>query len=162
MPSFDIVSKMNSAEVENAIIQSQKELLTRFDFKNTSSEIVRSEQTITVRANVEDRLNAAIEVLHAKFVKRNVSLFFLDESGKVEPTAKGHVKKDIKLTEGIAQDRAKEIVKALKDSGLKVQASIQGDTVRVSGKNRDDLQAAIAFVKSKKFPIELTFNNFRE
>jgi uncharacterized protein YajQ (UPF0234 family) len=162
MPSFDIVSKLNSAEVDNAVIQAQKELAQRFDFKNTSTELVRAEAVITVHANVEDRLNAAIEVLHAKFVKRSVSLKHLDETAKVEPTAKGHVKKDLKLTEGIAQDKAKDIVKAIKDSKLKVQASINGDVVRVSGKDRDELQKTIALVKSKQFPVELQFINFRD
>jgi cyclic-di-GMP-binding protein len=162
MPSFDIVSKLNSAEVDNAVIQAQKELNTRFDFKNTFAEITRAELIITVRANVEDRLNAAIEVLHAKFVKRGVSLKHLDETGKVEPTAKGHVKKDLKLSEGIAQDKAKEIVKVIKDTKLKVTAAIQGDVVRVTGKDKDELQKAIALIRSKQFPVELQFTNFRD
>lgn len=162
MPTFDIVSKLNSAEVDNAMIHAQKEIATRFDFRNTGAELARAEAVITVRANVEDRLNAAIEVLHAKFVKRGVSLKHLDETGKVEPTAKGHVKKEIKLQEGIAQDKAKEIVKAIKDSKLKVTASIQGDVVRVSGKDKDELQKTIALVRSKQFPVELQFTNFRD
>jgi cyclic-di-GMP-binding protein len=162
MASFDIVSKLNTAEVMNAVIQAQKEIATRFDFKNTFTELSHAEQVITVRANVEDRLNAAIEVLHAKFVKRGVSLKHLDESGKVEPTAKGHVKKDLKLTEGIAQEKAKEIVKAIKDGKLKVQASIHGDVVRVSGKDKDELQKTITFIRSKNFPVELQFTNFRD
>ncbi|MCC6809621.1 MAG: YajQ family cyclic di-GMP-binding protein [Deltaproteobacteria bacterium] len=162
MPSFDIVSKLPSAEVDNAVVQAQKEIATRFDFKNTAAEIVRAENVITVRANSDDRLNAAIEVLHAKMVKRGVSLTHLDESKEPEPTAKGGKKKDITLTDGIAQDKAKEIVKALKESKIKVQASIQGDTLRVSGKNRDDLQTAIAFVKGQKLPIALQFTNYRD
>lgn len=160
MPSFDIVSKLNSMEVDNALVQAQKEVGQRFDFKNTDTSIERLDGLIQLKSSTEDRIVAAVDVLYGKLVKRGVSLKHLDPQ-KVEPSGKG-VKQALKLVDGIAQDKAKEIVAAIKNSKLKVQASIQGDTLRVSGKDRDELQRAIALCRSKDFGVELQFNNFRE
>jgi uncharacterized protein YajQ (UPF0234 family) len=161
MPSFDIVSKLNQQEVDNAVNQSQKEIATRYDFKDTATEVLRQDMVISLRSSTEDRLRAALDVLQTKLVRRGVSLKSV-ELGTVEPTAKGHAKQDIKLLEGVSQDRAKEIVRAIKDQKLKVQASIQGDAVRVSGKDKDELQRTIAFVRGQNFPVELQFVNFRD
>ncbi len=161
MPSFDIVSKLNSQEVDNAVQQAQKEIGTRFDFKNTFSEITRQDFVVSLRSITEDRLDAARDVLETKLIRRGVSLKSL-EYGDVEATAKGHAKQELKLVEGINQDRAKEIVKAIKDQRFKVQASIQGDSLRVSSKDRDELQRVIAFVKAQPFPVEMQFVNFRD
>jgi len=160
MPSFDIVSKLSFMEVDNALVHAQKEVSTRFDFKNTQTEIERVDQTINLKSSDEERINAARDVLYSKFVKRGVALTHI-EPDKIEPSGKG-VKQTLKLVDGIAQDKAKPIVNAVKNAKLKVQAAIQGDTLRVTGKDRDELQKAIAFIKAQKFAIELQFINFRE
>jgi cyclic-di-GMP-binding protein len=160
MPSFDIVSKLDLMEVDNALVQAQKEVSQRFDFKNTHTEIERADKVINMKSSAEDRLVAALDVLYTKLGKRNVSLKHVDPQ-KIEPSGKG-VKQTINLVDGIAQDKAKQIVAAIKNSKLKVQASIQGETLRVSGKDRDELQRVIAFVRAQNFPVELQFNNFRE
>jgi hypothetical protein len=160
MPSFDIVSKLNMMEVDNALVQAQKEVGQRFDFKNTETTMERVENAIIIKSNAEDRLTAARDVLYTKLGKRGVSLKHV-EPADPEPSGKG-VKQTIALVDGIAQDKAKEIVKAIKDSKLKVQASIQGDTLRVSGKDRDELQRTIQFCRAQGFPVELQFNNFRD
>lgn len=161
MPSFDVVSKVQWAEVENALNQSFKEITQRFDFKDTGTEIERAEDGITVRSSSEDRAKAALQVFQEKLVKRKVSLKHMDPQ-KPEKTSKGGAKILVKVKEGIETEHAKEIVKHLKDSKVKVQASIQESQVRVTGKNRDDLQAAIQLVKQIDLPIELQFINFRE
>lgn len=161
MPSFDIVSKVTWHEVENALQQAEKEVATRFDFRDTQTEIERKESEITVRSSTEDRAKAAIQVLQEKLAKRKVSPKFF-ELGKPEPTSKGGAKIVIKVKEGIETDKARVIVAAVKESKAKVQASIQGDSLRVSGKNRDDLQACIKMLRDKDFGIEIAFNNFRE
>ena len=161
MPSFDVVSKVQWNEVENALNQSQKEIGQRYDFKDTDTELERTEDGITVRSSSEERAKAALTVLHEKLVKRKVSLKHLDQQ-KPEKTSKGGSKILVKVKEGIESEHAKSIVQHLKDSKMKVQASIQEAQVRVTGKNRDDLQAAIQIVKQVDLPIELQFINFRE
>ncbi|MCS6899360.1 MAG: YajQ family cyclic di-GMP-binding protein [Myxococcales bacterium] len=161
MPSFDVVSKVEWHEVENALGQAQKEVAQRFDFRGTETEVERNKEELVIRSSTEDRAKAALQVLQEKMVKRKVSLKFL-EVGRPEPTSKGGMKITIKVKEGVDSEKAKAIVAAIKDSKLKVQGSIQGGQVRVTGKNKDDLQACIQLLRSKDFGIELQFTNFRD
>lgn len=161
MPSFDIVSKPNWHEIDNALTQAQKEIAQRFDFKDTGTSIEKTTAGINITSSTEDRARAALEVLRDKMVKRKVPLKFLDV-GNVEPGPKGTAKMLVKIKEGIPVDKAKEIVKSIKDSKLKVQPSIQADSVRVSGKSKDELQACIQHVRSADFDVELQFVNFRD
>jgi uncharacterized protein YajQ (UPF0234 family) len=160
MPSFDIVSKVQWNEVDNALNQAQKEIAQRFDFKDTATELEKTAEGITIRSSSEDRAKAAYKVLEDKLVKRKVSLKHLDVG---EPESSGKTTRmNIGVKEGIEIDHAKDIVRRIKDSKLKVQASIQEQQVRVSGKNRDDLQQAIALVRAAGLPVELQFVNFRD
>jgi uncharacterized protein YajQ (UPF0234 family) len=161
MPSFDIVSKVQMHEVDNAFNQAQKEIAQRFDFKDTDSVIEKSPDAITIRSASEDRANAALGVVQEKLVKRKVSLRFLDV-GKPEPTGKGGSRIVVKIKDGIEVEKARAIVSMIKEAKLKVQASMQESQVRVSGKNKDDLQAAIAAVRGRDFGLELQFVNFRD
>ncbi len=162
MPSFDIVSEVNLMEVENAFNQARKEIAQRFDFKGTSTDLERQKDgAILLKANSEGRAEAAYGVLLEKMAKRGVPLEGLDPQ-KVEPAAGGHVRQLVKLKKGIPQDDARRIVALVKDSGLKVQASIQGDAVRVTGKKRDDLQAVMQSIRGAQLGLPLRFQNFRE
>jgi len=161
MPSFDVVNKLAMHEVENAVHQTQKEVAQRFDFKDTGTELEKNAEGIVLRSNSEGRLEAALKVLQEKLVKRNVSLKVLDVQD-AQPAGGTTWRQLLKLQEGIVIEKAKDIVKHLKDSKLKVQGSIQGDVVRVTGKKRDDLQAAIAVLKEKDFGVPLQYINFRE
>ena len=161
MPSFDIVSKVQWNEVDNALMQAQKEIGQRFDFKDTETELERTPEGLVVRSSSDDRAKAAIQVLHEKLIKRKVSLRYLDQQ-KPEKTGKGGSKVLIKVKEGIESEPAKKIVLAIKNAKLKVQASIQEQQVRVTGKNRDDLQGAIQLVRSLDMELELQFINFRD
>lgn len=161
MPSFDITSTLAHNEVDNAIVQAQKEIAQRFDFKDTQTEIEKTKDGIVIRSISDNRVEAALQVLREKMVKRNVSLKSLDAQ-KIEPAGGQTMRQLIKLKEGIETEKAKEIVKHIKDTKLKVQAAIQGDQLRVTGKKRDDLQEAIANIKAKDFDLPLQFTNFRE
>ena len=161
MPSFDVVSKLARHEVENALMQAQKEIGTRYDFRDTGTSLEDTKDGIVIRSDAEARLEAAYGVLQEKMVKRKVSLMSLDPQ-TIEPAGGKSFRQLIKLKEGVEVEQAKEIVKALKDAKMKVQGAIQGDLVRVSGKKRDDLQAAIAFLKGKDFGLPLQYINFRE
>lgn len=161
MPSFDIVSKVPWHEVDNALLQSQKEVAQRFDFKDTQTEIEKTEEGLVVRSSSEDRARAAFTVLQEKLIKRKVSLKFLDV-GEPEPVGKGGARIKIKVKEGIEAEPARKIVGAIKNAKLKVQAAIQDAQVRVSGKNKDDLQKAIALVRTLELELELSFVNFRD
>ena len=161
MPSFDVVSEIDEQEVKNAVDQAQREVTTRFDFKDTNSTIELADMKITLASVTEDRLRALLQVLEEKMVKRQVSLKTLDY-GKVEEAARGTARQVVTLKAGLGADKAKEVNRALKESGLKVQSSTQGDAVRVTGKKRDDLQDAIAFLKEKDFDIPLQYKNFRD
>jgi cyclic-di-GMP-binding protein len=162
MPSFDIVSELDLMEVENAFNQARKELAQRFDFKGTSTDLERQQDgSILVKANSEGRAEAAYSVLMEKLAKRSVPLEGLDPQ-KVEPAAGGHVRQLVKLKKGIKQEDAKKIAALVKESGLKVQASIQGEAVRVTGKKRDDLQAVMQKVRGAGLGIPIAFQNFRE
>jgi hypothetical protein len=161
MPSFDIVSKVAWHEVENALNQAQKEIAQRFDFKDTLTEVERTDEGLALRSSSEDRLKAAWVVLQEKLIRRKVSLRSF-EAGKFEPTPKGGAKMLVEVKEGIEGDAARELVRHIKDAKLKVQAAIQDGQVRVTGKNRDDLQQAIAVIRSAGMSLELQFINFRE
>jgi uncharacterized protein YajQ (UPF0234 family) len=162
MPTFDVVSEVDMQEVKNAVDQASREVATRFDFKNTDSSIELSGQEINLHSSTEDRLKALVQVLEEKLVRRQVSLKSLDQ-GKIEEAAKATVRQTITIRAGIDADRAKQINKHIKDLKLKgVSSSTQGDQVRVQGKKRDDLQAAIASLKGADFGIPLQFQNFRD
>ncbi len=158
--SFDITSKANLEEINNAISMAMKEIVNRFDFKGSKSQITRSEEIIKIISDDDYKLGQVIDILKNKLVKRKVSLKFLDPQ-KAEDALGGTKKQDIKIKQGIAQEQAKEIVKTIKNAKLKVQASIQGDQIRVSSKKIDDLQTVIKLLHSKNLPIELQFTNYR-
>jgi uncharacterized protein YajQ (UPF0234 family) len=159
--SFDIVSKVELQEVKNAIDQASKEVNARFDLKNSKSTIaLEGDETVQLASQDEYTLKAVIEILGQKFVKRGVPLKNL-EYEKIEPASNSSVRQKIKLKQGIDSDAAKKIVALVKDSKLKVQASIQGDTVRVTSKDRDTLQSVIALLRGKDMGVDLQFTNFR-
>jgi uncharacterized protein YajQ (UPF0234 family) len=159
--SFDIVSKVDLQEVRNAIDQAFKEVRTRFDLKDSKSEInLEGEDAIQLASVDEYKLQAVAEILRQKLVKRGVSLKALT-FGKVEPAAGSSVRQKVSLQQGIAGEKAKEIVRIVKDSKKKVQASIQGDSVRISGKDRDALQEIIALLKGRDLGIDMQFTNYR-
>jgi len=161
MPSFDVVSKVAMHEVDNAVQQTSKEITTRFDFRDTSASIERNDEGLLLRANSEGRVEAAYSVLQEKLVRRKVSLRSLDPQ-KMEPASGGSFRQLIKLNQGISKEKAKDVVQFLKGTKLKVQAAIQGDAVRVTGKKKDDLQECIAALRGHDFGIELQFENFRD
>ena len=159
--TFDVVSKVDLDEVRNAVAQAMKEIGQRFDFKGSISKIEQKDEgVLTLTSDDEVRLKAVIDVLQSKLVKRGVSIRAM-EFGKLEAAAKGSVRQEVKVLQGIPQEKAKGLVKAIKDSKLKVQAAIQGDQLRVSGKNKDDLQEAIAMLKKNDQGLDLQFTNFR-
>lgn len=162
MASFDVVSEVDRQEVRNAVDQAQREINTRFDFKNTNSTIEQNELTFTLRSVSEDRLTALRQVFEEKLVKRGVSLKGLDY-GDVQDATQNTVRQVATLKVGISADKAKEIHKLIKADGPKgVSSQTQGDTVRVNGKKRDDLQAAIALIKGADLGIPVQFENFRD
>jgi len=160
-PSFDVVSKVDRQEVDNAVNQAGKELATRFDFRNTGSSIAwTGEEAISIASDTEERAKAAIDVFKEKLIKRGISLKAFDVGN---PALSGKTYKVTgSLVQGITSEKAKEIAKAIRDEKLKgVQAQIQGDQLRVSGKKKDDLQAVIALLKGQDFGIALQFTNYR-
>lgn len=161
MPSFDVVSEANLVEVKNAVDQANKEISTRFDFKGSDARVEQKERELTAYADSEFQLNQVRDVLTGKLVKRNVDVRFMD-NGKIEKIGGDKVKQIIKIKNGIESDAAKKIVRIIKDSKMKVQASIQGDAVRITGAKRDDLQAAMALLKKDVTDLPLEFNNFRD
>jgi cyclic-di-GMP-binding protein len=159
--SFDIVSNVDLPEVSNAIQQALKEILQRYDLKGSHSDIQFDGKDEIVLTSADDyKLKAVTDVLQSKFVKRGVSLKSL-EYGKIEPAAGSTVRQKVKLQQGIAVEKAREIVKTIKDSKKKVQASINGDIVRVTGKDRDSLQEIIALLRQTDFGIDMQFTNYR-
>jgi uncharacterized protein YajQ (UPF0234 family) len=158
--SFDIVSKIEMTEVTNAVTQAMKEIGQRFDFKGSKSNITQEKDALVIVSDDEYRLKSVVDILQGKLVKRGVPIKNLSY-GKTEPALGGTVRQRVTLQQGIPTDKAKEIVKTIKDSKIKVQASIQADQVRVSGKNRDDLQAVIQLLKGRDFGIDLQFTNYR-
>jgi len=158
--SFDIVSEVDRAEVVNALNQTMKEVQQRFDFKGSAAKVEFDDKDLVLTAEDETKLRNMNDILQGKLVKRGVSLKALDYQ-KVEPAAGGTVRQVVKVQQGIPIEKAKEVVKFIKDEKYKVQASIQGETVRVSGKDRDTLQQVIAGLKAKDFGIDMTFDNYR-
>ena len=159
--TFDIASQIDHAEVANAINQALKELQNRFDFKGSKSNIEpEKEEAIILSSDDEYKLNSLNDILQTKLIKRNVPLKGLTY-GKIEAALGGTVRQKITLQQGIPQDKAKEIVKYIKDTKIKVQVSIQGDLVRVAGKDRDQLQEVIAVLKQHDFGIDMQFTNYR-
>ena len=161
MPSFDIVSKVDMQEVDNAVNQAIKEIGQRYDFKGSKSQITPEKDSVKILADDDYKLKAVVDVLQSKFMKRNISIKAL-QYGKVEPASGGMVRQIITVQQGISKEKARDITNAIKESKLKVQAQIQDDQVRVIGKNRDDLQDAIQLLKGKDLDVEMQFTNFRE
>ncbi len=161
MPSFDVVSEANQVEVKNAVDQANKEITTRFDFKGSDARVEQKDRELTAYADSEFQLGQVRDVLTTKMTKRNVDVRFLD-LGKIEKIGGDKVKQVIKVKNGIESDAAKKIQRIIRDSKIKVQASIQGDTLRVQGAKRDDLQATIALLKKEVTDLPLEFNNFRD
>jgi uncharacterized protein YajQ (UPF0234 family) len=161
MPSFDIVSKVQWVEVDNALNQTKKEIAQRYDFKDTGTSLDKTTEGIVIVANSEGRVEAALDVLKGKLVKRNVSLKHIDPQ-KAQPAGGQTFRQLVKVKEGIDKDNARKLVDMIKQAKLKVQGAIHEDAVRVSGKNRDDLQEAIRLVRGTDLPLELQFVNFRE
>ena len=163
MPSFDIVSEVNHVEIRNAVEQCNKEVANRFDFKGSDArvEINEKEKTLTVFADDEFKLRQVRDVLTGKLAKRGVDIRAL-EPGKMETVSGNKMKETIKVREGIEQERAKTVVKLIKDSKMKAQGSIQGDLVRVSSAKKDTLQEAIALVRKSVTDLPLQFKNFRD
>lgn len=161
MPSFDVVSEANMVEVKNALDQANKEISTRFDFKGSDARVDQKERDLTAYADSEFQLEQVRDVLTGKMSRRNVDVRFLD-IGKIEKIGGDKVKQVIKIKNGIESDAAKKIVKIIKDSKMKVQASIQGDAVRVTGAKRDDLQTTMAMLRKEVSDMPLEFNNFRD
>jgi hypothetical protein len=158
--SFDIVSQVDRAEISNAINQTIKEVRQRFDFKGSAATVAMEKNELVLSAEDETKLRNMNEILQQKLVRRGVPLKAFNYA-KVEPAAGGTVRQQAQIQQGIPQDKAKEVVKFIKDSKAKVQASIQGDLVRVSGRDRDELQGVIARLKEKDFGIHMQFSNYR-
>ena len=161
MPSFDIVSQVDRQEVKNAIEQTNKEIANRFDFKGSDARVELAELVLTVFGDDEFKLGQVLDVLRGRLAKRNVDTRAL-EPGTIEKISGDKVKRPVTVKVGVPQEKGKQIQKLIKDSKLKVAASIQGDAVRVSGAKRDDLQAAIQLVKSSVADLPLQFINFRD
>lgn len=160
MPSFDIVSEVNMHELSNAVDQTNRELSTRFDFKDSQAHVEQTKEALTLQAQNEFQIKQMIDILYQRLTKRNVDIKAL-EAGQVEvQNRRAHLL--LKIKQGIDQDFAKKLIKMIKDSKIKVQASIQGDQVRVTGKKRDDLQQVIALLRQQELGLPLQFTNFRD
>ncbi|WP_313639259.1 YajQ family cyclic di-GMP-binding protein [Paenibacillus sp. FSL K6-0276] len=158
--SFDIISKMDMQELTNAIHQTEKEIDNRFDFKNSKSSLKLEKDALIIASEDEYKLNAVIDILQSKMVKRGITLKNLD-FGKVEPASLGSVRQRLGLKQGIDQENAKKINILIRDSKLKVKSQIQGDQIRVTGKSRDDLQQIIQILRKADLPLDLQFNNLK-
>ena len=158
--SFDIVSKVDMQELQNAVTQAEKEIATRFDFKGSKSEITLEKDTLVLISDDDYKLKSVIDILQSKMARRGISIKNM-EFGKVEPAAGGTVRQRVKIKQGIGQEDAKKINTMIRDSKLKVKSQIQGDQIRVSGKNKDDLQAVIAMLRGADLPLELQFVNLK-
>ncbi|MCP4965390.1 MAG: YajQ family cyclic di-GMP-binding protein [bacterium] len=161
MPSFDVVSQVDMQEVRNAVDQAYRELANRYDFKGTDTKINLSDEGISLESSAEGRLEAAIDVLKGRLVKRNVSLKSIS-GGEIKPSSGGRSQTLFTLSQGIPQDAAKELSKVVRDAKLKVQVQIQGDQLRVQGKKRDDLQTTIQMLKDLDYRLPLQYVNFRD
>jgi uncharacterized protein YajQ (UPF0234 family) len=161
MPSFDVVSEVDMVEVRNAVDQANREIGTRFDFKGSDARIEQAEAKLTIHADDEFKVGQARDILETKLAKRGVDLGSLDR-GQVEKAGGDKARQEIAVRQGIDADLARRIVKRIKDAKLKVQASIQGEQVRVTGKKRDDLQEVIAMLRKEELGLPLQFTNFRD
>ena len=161
MPSFDIVSEIDNQEVDNALNQARKELGTRFDFKETTAEILADKEKITLTAEDAARLRGLREIVISKLSKRGVDLRNIEHE---EPaiSSVGHARQELKIRQGLEGNKAKEIIQAIKSQGFKVQSQLQDRQIRVSGKKKDDLQAVIQFVRSRDFGVAMGFKNLRD
>jgi cyclic-di-GMP-binding protein len=162
MPSFDTVLEPNLVEVRNAVDQTAKEITTRFDFKGSSARVELKEKELTVWADSDFQIGQVMDILIAKLTKRSVDVRYIDRSAKIEKIGGDKVKQPVPVKVGIDSDSAKKIQTLVKQSKLKVQAAIQGDTVRITGAKRDDLQAVIALLRREVTDVPLKFDNFRE
>jgi uncharacterized protein YajQ (UPF0234 family) len=161
MPSFDVLCEANQVEIRNALDQANKEITNRFDFKGSDARLELADKQLTAFADDDFKLSQVKDVLLAKLAKRDVDVRFLDY-GSIEKVGGDKVKQVITVRHGVPTDAAKKIVKLLKDAKMKVQSSIQGDSVRVTGAKRDDLQSAIAQIRGEMTELPLTFGNFRD
>ncbi len=161
MPSFDVVSEVDKQELKNAVDQCNKEVSTRFDFKGSDARVEQNDYVLTVFADDDFKLDQVKDVLNNKLVKRNIDIRTVDVKD-VQKVSGGKVKQEITIKTGVETELAKKIIRLLKDSKMKVQAAIQGDTVRVSGAKRDILQEAIALLRKDITELPLQFNNFRD
>ena len=160
MPSFDVVSEVDLHEVTNAVDQANREVSTRFDFRGSNAKLEQKDDTVTLEAETDFQLKQMMDIFHNKLVKRGVSIQSLDKKNVVESNRR--TTQQVIIKTGIESDLCKTIVKDLKAQKMKVQAQIQGEQVRVTGKKRDDLQTAIAFIKNQDYPLPLQFTNFRD
>lgn len=158
--SFDVVSEVNMQEVDNAVNQALKEIKQRYDFKDTKTEIELAKDEIKILSDDEFKLNAVIDILKGKFIKRGVSVKALD-FGKIEAASMGAARQNAKIVNGLSKEKAKEIANEIKANKIKVQTQIMDNQLRVTGKDKDDLQAVISLLKSKDFGIDLQFTNYR-
>jgi cyclic-di-GMP-binding protein len=161
MPSFDVVSQVNSMEIENAVNQAKKELANRFDFKGSNAEITLEKNEIKLTAEDQFKIKALVEIVMGKLAKRQISLKNV-EKGEPDISPLGHARQVIKIKQGIEPVVAKQITSFIRDSKFKVTTQIQGEEVRVTGKSRDELQSVIAALRAKDFPVALSFQNFRD
>ena len=161
MPSFDIVSEVNSMEIENAVNIAKKELANRFDFKNSKAEITLEKNEIKLSAEDQFKITALVEIVTGKLAKRSISMKNI-EQGEPDVSPLGHARQVIKIKQGIATDIAKQITGFIRDGKWKVETKIQDSQVRVTGKSRDDLQAVMGAVRVKDFPVSVQFQNFRD
>jgi len=161
MPSFDIVSEVDRQEVDNALNQARKELATRFDFKNTTAEILAEKDKITLTAEDVARLRGLREIVIGKLSKRGIDLRNIEQD---EPaiSSVGHARQELKILQGLEGNKAKEIIQAIKSQGFKVQSQLQDQQIRVTGKKKDDLQAVIQFIRARDFGVATNFKNFRD
>jgi uncharacterized protein YajQ (UPF0234 family) len=161
MPSFDIVSEVDRQEVDNALNQARKELATRFDFKNTTAEILAEKDKITLTAEDAARLRGLREIVIGKLSKRGIDLRNIEQD---EPaiSSVGHARQELKILQGLEGNKAKEIIQAIKSQGFKVQSQLQDQQIRVTGKKKDDLQAVIQFIRARDFGVATNFKNFRD
>jgi cyclic-di-GMP-binding protein len=161
MPSFDIVSEVDKQEIDNALNQARKELATRFDFKGSTAKIIYEKDKITLTAEDGNRLRGLREIVVGKLAKRGVDLRNIEQ---VEPDISplGHARQELKIQQGLEGEKAKEIIKAIKEAGFKVQSTLQDRQIRVTGKKKDELQSVIHFVRGKDFKVGTNFKNFRE
>jgi cyclic-di-GMP-binding protein len=161
MPSFDVVSEVDKQEVDNAINQARKELLTRFDFKNSEASIALEQDRIDLKAEDTARLKSLVEIVIGKLAKRGIDLRNVERKDPaISPL--GHARQELHIKQGLDGDKAKEIIKAIKGQDLKVQSALQERQIRVTGKKKDDLQTVIQFLRNKDFGVALAFKNFRD